>query len=574
MWAEPLFSLFRKRARLQAIGRAGVVVSSQEARSAAASDADQVPDGDALARARSLRQAGRLAEALAAFDELLVIAEGPADVHQEIALTHLAAKDLLAAIDSLQVAVALDPTCGEAWSLLGSTLSRLDREPEAIDALRTALTCLEADRRSEARLHLANSLLSTKRYEESRNEVTAAIEDYPGDWRFRALMANLLLVTEEEEAALRAYEAAVERCAAPSEGLLLQLASSRQRVGQFHEAQKAYEAVLERNPGHSVARWYQAQCDLVLGRWERGWQNYSARFAAGASPFRALPFPVWDGSADPKVTLLVLADQGLGDEIMFASCFQDAIARVGHCIVECEPRLQALFARSFPEVTVVSSQRESDASWLRGLPKPDFQIFAGDLPALFRRDEESFGAGVPYLQADPTRVEYWRAKLKDVVRDGFKIGFSWRGGVPGTRSRSRSIRPEDWAPLFSVPGLEFVNLQYGDTTQELEAFDALYGSRIAHFPEAIADYDETAALVCALDMVVTVCTSIVHLSGALGRPVWILVPCSPGFRYTIDREALPWYASSRMFRQSVATDWRSPLEQLTSRLREVTKGVT
>lgn len=531
-------------------------------------------EGDDLGYAKSLRQAGRLAEALSAFDDLLSTAQDPAKIHHEIALTHLAAKDLLAAIDSFQVAVTLDPLGGEAWSSLGATLSRLDRETEAIDALRTALIHLKFDQQAETRLHLANSLHAARRDQEAKAEVLGAINDYPEDWRFRALLGNLLLTEEDEEGALAAYEAATAKCLNPSEGLVLQLASSYQRVGLFDKAQKAFEAVLERNPHHALARWYLAQCDLVLGQWERGWQHYGARFAAGASPYRSLPYPVWDGRADTQATLLVLADQGLGDEIMFASCLRDAIRRVGHCIVECEPRLKALFTRSFPEVTVISSQREADASWLKDSPRPNCQIFSGDLPALFRRDDASFGEGPSYLQADPSRVAYWKRRLGMDLGAGLKVGLSWRGGTPGTRSRSRSICPEDWAPIFQVPGLSFVSLQYGDTVQEVRSFRELFGKPVFTYPEVIPDYDETAALVCALDLVVTVCTSVVHLAGALGRPVWILVPHSPGFRYTLGRTSLPWYGSSRVFRQPGPSEWSIPLCKVADDLAEMTKNVT
>lgn len=528
---------------------------------------------DKLAEGRMLRQAGRLAEALAVFDLALCESDRPAEIHIELALTHLAAKDLLSAIDSLQVAVTLDPARGEAWSLLGSTLSRLDRESEAIEALRISLLHLPADQLPEVRLHLANSLHAAKRHDEAEIEVRGAIAEHPEDWRLHALLGNLLVAKEEEEEALVAYLDAQQKCPNPPEGLLLQLGSSLQRVGQFREAQKQFEAILERNPSHPVARWYLAQCDLVLGEWERGWRCYGARFAAGASPYRALPFPVWDGSPAPQATLLILADQGLGDEIMFASCLVDAIRLVGHCIVECEPRLLPLFRRSFPQATVVASQREADASWLQGLPQPDLQIFAGDLPALFRRDDQSFGAGAPYLCPDPLRVEYWKRKLQEDLGEGLKIGLSWRGGTPGTRSRSRSIGIHEWWPLLSLPGLKFISLQYGDVAGDLADFYALHGKSITNYPDVIPSYEETAALVCAVDLVVTVCTSIVHLTGALGRPVWILVPYSPGFRYTLGRTALPWYGSSQMFRQPDALDWKSTMDQMAGRLRDVTKDV-
>jgi len=529
---------------------------------------------DKLEEGRLLRQAGRHAEALAVFDEILGLSESPAEVHLEVALTYLSTMDLLAAVDSLQVAVTLDPCRGDAWSLLGSTLSRLDREPEAIEALRTALLYLPSDQILEARLKLANSLHAAKRRAEAEVEVRVAIVESPAEWRLYALLGNLLVAREQEDQALLAYAEAKRLCPSPPIELLLQLGWCFQQSGQFRQAQQQFEGVLESSPNHPIARWFLAQCDLVLGQWERGWKHYGVRFAAGASAYRALPYPVWDGSLRPQSTLLVLADQGLGDEIMFASCLVDASQRVGHCIVECEPRLRALFERSFPQATVITSQRETNASWLKGVARPDFQIFAGDLPALLRPDDASFGSGQRYLYADPARVDYWNDKLRGDLGESVRVGISWRGGTPGTRSRSRSVRAEDWAPLMRVPGLRFVNLQYGDCAEDLSRFSTLFNTAITNYPEVIADYDDTAALVCALDVVVTVCTSIVHLTGALGRPVWILVPHSPGWRYTLGRESMPWYASSRMFRQPASLDWTEAVHQVVANLAQVTQNVS
>jgi tetratricopeptide (TPR) repeat protein len=520
-----------------------------------------------------LRRKGLFSEALSVFDLALTKGDNPAEAHYQTAVTHLSLKDLNAAVDALQVAVAINPAHGEAWLLLGITLARLDHDEEAGEAFRHALEHVQGSSLYEAHLQLASSLHAMQRHEEALQHIDSAANLPAADWRCHALKGNLLMIREADALAAQSYQMAIKSCESPSVELLLQYGVARQNIGDFYEAWTLFDSVLTREPGNAMARWYFAQCELVQGRWAGGWKSYGSRFAAGASPYRPMPYPVWDGRSALDQNLLILADQGLGDEIMFASCFSEAKNLVGHCIVECDPRLAVLFRRSFPEITFLPSNREPDGSWLRGNPTPHWQIFGGDLPALFRTTEAAFGGGHAYLKADAGSVARWRLRLQKEFGSKPKVGISWRGGTIGTRTLNRSIGQNDWGPILTRTEYAFVNLQYGDSEVERKALESWHDCRIAHFPEAIEDYDETAALVTALDAVVTVCTSIVHLTGALGKPVYVLVPFSPGFRYTLGRARMPWYASSRMFRQASPGDWRAPMGSIAQNLKELTKNV-
>lgn len=526
-----------------------------------------------LGRARQLWSEGRPDEALREIDGALEEAERPAEVHLELARAQFELKDLTAAIDALHLAVTLDPDLGPAWALLGTALSRLDRDVEAIEAFEQASGVLTGQPKAEALFGLANSLSACRRQAEALDAVGRSMAIDDSDWRPWALKGSLHYSFEDEPQALSAYARAVELCPHPPPSLLLQVGSLQQYAGRFEEAQRLFESIMERNPGDPQVRWYLAQCDLVQGRWERGWSGYAARFAAGASPYRPLPFPVWDGRKAPNDTLLILADQGLGDEIMFASCFREALQRVGHCIIECEPRLHAIFRRSFPEATVLKSQQEPLAAWLRNVPYPDWQIFGGDLPALYRRKDSDFGNGSAYLRPDLDRVAHWQQELRRMGGASLKVGLSWRGGTPLTRRKSRSISADELAPILRTPGCHFVNLQYGDCAGDIDEFEHRVGSRIHNHPEALDDYDETAALVMALDVVVTVCTAIVHLSGAMGQRTRVLVPASPGWRYTLGAVRLPWYGSVVTFRQPSPGDWSEPCTSVATHLAQLTQNV-
>jgi hypothetical protein len=219
---------------------------------------------------------------------------------------------------------------------------------------------------------------------------------------------------------------------------------------------------------------------------------------------------------------------------------------------------------------VLPTRREQDGSWLEGIREPDWQVFSGDLPRLFRRRDEDFPPHLGYLKAEPTRVDFWRERLKRELGEGPKVGISWRGGTPRTRTQIRSIPGDHWRPILQVDGCHFIDLQYGDSGMERQELETHSGVPIAHYPEALADYDETAALICALDLVVSVCTAVIHLSGALGRPVWILTPKVPEWRYTADRSTLVWYPAARLFRQPAAGDWTPACQELAVELKKMT----
>jgi ADP-heptose:LPS heptosyltransferase len=242
---------------------------------------------------------------------------------------------------------------------------------------------------------------------------------------------------------------------------------------------------------------------------------------------------------------------------MFASCLPDAIERAGVCLVECEPRLVELFTRSFPQARVFPYRGKRDPQWAECGHIPDYQIHLGSLPGLFRRHATDFpqqhGA---YLHADPSRIEHWREQLAR-LGPGRKIGISWRGGAPRTRRTLRTAALAELAPLWAQKDTVFVSLQYGDCSDELSEFVTQTGNAVTHWQQALDDYDETAALVCALDLVISVQTAVVHLAGALGKPVWVLVPAVPEWRYMAHGARMLWYPTVNLVRQTVRGDWTS-----------------
>jgi tetratricopeptide (TPR) repeat protein len=289
--------------------------------------------------------------------------------------------------------------------------------------------------------------------------------------------------------------------------------------------------------------------NLMLGNFREGWEGYEAMLESNI--FREMkPLndePYWQG--EQGGTLYVQQEQGLGDEISFASVLPDAM-RDNDIVLECTPKLEGLFKRSFPQIEVTTKNR-------RTRRKVDYGALIGSLCHYYRNDAKDF-PGSAFLLPDPERRAAFRALLD--TQAGPKIGIAWTGGLKTTFAARRSLSLEAMLPVLSIPGVTWVSLQYKDPTAEIAAFKKAHGIDIKHWSWIAEsdDYDNQAALVAELDCVVTVTTAIAHLAGALGKPAFVLVPSKPRWFYGQSGITVPWYDSMRLFRQSD----RWPLESV------------
>lgn len=309
---------------------------------------------------------------------------------------------------------------------------------------------------------------------------------------------------------------------------------------------------LQMRPGLASAQWTQALCHLMRGDWAAGWDLFDADLEARMKGDKRFPnVPRWDGRKGRNV--IVTGEQGIGDEIMFASMYPDLIADARQVVIETERRLEGLFRRSFPRAAVYGTRYDPEIDWPFD-HRIETMILAGSLGRHYRRSREAF-PGTPFLVADPVRRLQWRALL-DSLGSRPKVGIAWSGGIPNTFSGRRSVTLDTLRPLFDVP-VDWISLAH--KTPDLS------GLPIHHWRHATQsdDYDDTAALVAELDLVVSVTTSVVHLAGALGKDCWVLVPEVAQWRY--NGPDMPWYRSVRLFRQQ--GDWPVPaiLEALHAR---------
>jgi tetratricopeptide (TPR) repeat protein len=492
------------------------------------------------------------------------------DAHVDLGNVHRLRKDTDAAAFHYRAAIAIDPGCALAHYNLGLMLKGLQRFEEALPSLARASALLPDSK--EVRRDYAYCLIEVMRFDEATTMLEQQLRAAPEDRELRTMLGFAYQKKQDPQVAREHYQAALDLGGDVVEvhnnlGIVLQ------DLGRIDEAMAHYDRTLSLQPDFSIATFHRALARLLRHDFG-GWQDYEKRLLTEDHQRRSAAYPRWDGSPLREGTLLVFGEQGLGDEIMFASCLPDVMRDVRHCVVECAPKLETLFRRSFPAATVYASTPDlSVPAAIRALGI-DREVPAGSLPLYYRASAQAFPEHAGYLKADIERTRRWRARLSALGR-GFNVGISWRGGTLRTRRPLRSIPLERWAPVVQAPNARFISLQYDAADAELKELEALaqrQGSRFMHWPEAVADYEETAALVSALDLVVSVCTAVIHLGGALGRPVWVMAPYSPEWRYGFSGSGMPWYPSVRMFRQAEFGAWDPVVARVALELRAAAAG--
>ena len=475
----------------------------------------------------------------------------------------LLAEDLPGAQDSLERALALGAKNPEVLVLLAAVHARQRDFARAHRRLAAALELNSND--AHAHDTLGNLLRLEGRLEEAIESYGKAIVTNP---RFASSMSNRALCLQDLgrfTLARASYIQAVETD--PSDlTVAANLAALLFDLGEFSAAMERISAILRIEPQFSQAHVVKALGLLRRGEYERGWTEYEWRDRnAGRADPNPYDYPEWDGLPLRDDPLLVCAEQGLGDQIMFASCIGDLLAIAPRCVIECDPRLTALLARSFPSARVYGQRTKSAQPWLKDGIVPRAKTWLGSLPLRFRRSQGDFPQRDAHLRADPAKVHSWTQTLA-ALSPGLKVGISWRGGVATTRRATRSIALSEWLPILRLPRMHVVSLQYGNHHDEIAGVCSGAGITIHHWDNAIENYDETAALVCALDIVISVQTSIVHLAGALGKPVWVLVPEIAEWRYGESADVMPWYSSARLFRQRKTGAWKNVLSRVRNAL--------
>jgi len=498
-----------------------------------------------------LQAQGKLADAVLSHDRALALKPDFAEACFNRANALQAQGNLDEAVAGYQRALALKPAMHEAHANLGNALQAQQRIDDAIACYERALA-LNPDY-AEAHYNLGNARQAQDLLAEAEACYRRAIALKPQLPEAHYNLGNTLQARDNLEAAAVSFERAIALRPNYAEAHY-NLACVLQQQGRLDEALACFQAALDLKPEYAQARFGQALALIQSSDFAQGWQIYESRWQSidHTTPTRAYPFPLWTGEKLPSGRLLLWGEQGVGDEIMFAGLIPDALRTGNNLTLDCDPRLQPLFARSFPEVEVVTAPAAS-ADFAAHLP-------TGSLPGLIRAAESALACSTsPYLKPNPDQ----RTRFRDRYSDGRRlIGLAWQTNNPKT-GRRRSIDLAALAPLFALQDIRWISLQYGDfDALEQQAAASSTTIFIDRTVDQFADIDRFAAQIAALDQVVTIDNSTAHLAGALGIPVWLMLPFAADWRWLKNRVDTPWYPTMRLFRQPTPGDWPSVLQSV------------
>jgi len=513
----------------------------------------------------TLKKQGRLGEAINAYYKVLEIEPKNADAYNNLGNILGLSGQLEEAVDTYRKALEINPDDIRTYNNLSVVFQKQGKLAEAID---TYYKILEIDPTDVGVCRSLGMLLTEQgKLEEAIEAYYKVLEIDSTDARIYNNLGILLKEQGKFKEAIDAYCKALEIFPGYAEAYN-NLGNVLQLQGNFEDAAVVYKKALEINSQFSEAHKNLGMLLLLTGELEHGWEKYEWRWKCHDFPSenRNFPQPLWDGTGLSDKSVLVWTEQGVGDEIMFANMLDTLSWMAAEIITECEERLVPLFQRSFPKIQFVSREQKPNPILLD--KDIDYQVPIGSLAQWLRKNESQFPKKGSYLSASSEKVSQLRDKYKGLTDDRFLVGISWKSINHGIEKEKSTIL-ENWTPILSQPDCFFVNLQYGDIKQEIGEYYSSTGILIYTDQEInpLTNLDNFAAQISALDLVISISNTTVHISGALGKKVWTLLPYVPDWRWMLKREDTPWYPTMKLFRQSQMNDWRDVFQRVSLALK-------
>jgi tetratricopeptide (TPR) repeat protein len=503
-------------------------------------------------RGIALKSLARFDAALESYDVAIALRPGYASAHYNRGNALQELKRFAEAIASYDRAIANRTDYSAAHANKGNALVSLGRFAEAVASYDRALA-LRPDREAEIWGNRGAALKVLRRFKEALASYDKAIALRPDFATLHNNRGNVLQELDRPEEALVSYDTAI--ALAPNYGETynnrgVALEESR----RLEEAIASYAKALEHRPDYPEAIWNRAQANLLAGRFDVGWRDFEARKSTREPVGAGLhDKPLWLGDSDLRAKrIFVHCEQGFGDTIQFCR-YVNLLAETG-AVVLFAPQgpLRGLMHSLHADVQIVDGRD----------PRLDFDFHCPllSLPLAFNTRLSTIPRTVPYLSATPDKVSAWKRRLGETEK--LRVGLTWSGGTAHKNDRRRSIGLEMFRAVLD-DRFQFVSLQ-----KEVRDNDrpTLARASIAHFGEQLEDFGDTAALAQSMDLVISVDTSVAHLAGALAKPVWVLIPFAPDWRWMLDRDDSPWYPSMRLFRQARRGDWHEVVQRVVKEL--------
>ena len=494
-------------------------------------------------------QAGQMGEAYRLMAAALKVNKQAPDAYVNFANVLHALKRDKEALEAIERALTLKPGDGEIMRQRGNALLSLNRAAEALPCFEAALAA--NPRHGEALLNRGTALATLGRHEEALRDFEAALALAPHRPAAHYNRGNALLELGRAGPALTAFDSALARApqnaqAWNNRGRALQM------LNRHREAVDSFGKAIALDQTYADAHSNRALSLLTLGELAQGFAEYEWRWKRSGmtDSRRNYRGRLWLGEYPlARKTILLTAEQGLGDSIQFAR-YAPLLAQSGaRVLMEVQPALKPLMT-TLTGIAAVQARGEE-------LPAYDVHCPLGSLPLALKTETASIPADIPYLAADEAHLARWRP-LVDAL-PGKRIAFAWAGHARHPNDRNRSIDLKRLAPHLAREGISFVSIQRELRAEDTEFLAGL--ENVTDLGDKLDDMADTAAVVALADLTIAVDTSVAHLAGALARPLWVLLPFSPDWRWTLQGERSPWYPQARLFRQPAIGDWESVLAQ-------------
>jgi tetratricopeptide (TPR) repeat protein len=504
-------------------------------------------------RGNALNAAGRLDQALESYERALALRGDDADALYNRGVVQQGLRRWSEALASYDAALAHHPDHARALCNRGIVLQECDRRHDALESFDRAIA-LQPDL-AEAHCNRGVVLQKLKRFDEaleSFDRALALVPDYGDALCNRGVALRELSRFDEALASFaRAIALRPDHAGAYSNrGVALQA------LRRFGEAGASFDRALALSPNSAEAHWNKALLQLQTGDFTAGWRGYEWRRKLDGFVSRDLAGREWMGEPLAGMRLLLHTEQGLGDTIQFVRYVELAAAQGARVVLEVQPALKALLA-GLPGVEITIAKGEP-------LPGYDLHCSLLSLPRAFATTVETVPANAPYIAAPPDRIARWSSRLPQGAP---RVGLAWSGNPTYARDHDRSIALSELAPLLAVEGVRFVSLQKDVRVSDAAVLHKHPG--IIDISADLGDFVDTAAVIAQLDLVISVDTAVAHLAGAMGKPVWILLPSLPDFRWLLDRSDSPWYPSARLLRASEPRQWGDVVAKVTGALAAV-----
>nr|CRH06910.1 conserved protein of unknown function [Include 6 copies of TPR repeat] [Candidatus Magnetococcus massalia] len=512
-----------------------------------------------LRRGKELFQQEKYDQALEIFERLASIATKDANVFRLQGITLFQLHRYDEAIEVLQRSHALDPENAVQAYYIGSSYYQKGMYEEAVNWFGRAVELKEDY--AAAWINLGVNWRKLKETEKALFCVERALTIDDSLANAHNNRANYLRFLGKRREAVESYKRAVE-LSPNDQSTLVNIGDVFQELGEYDLAKEYFEKVLQQDPSHPKANTFLSFVYLIRGQLEMGWPYYIHRWGMveGGEPKASMKRQEWQGEELQGKTLFVYHEQGYGDTIQF----------IRYLKVLRERGVERLIFRSQEAVLdLVKTTGWADV-WLSGddrVPEHDYQVALMELPRLLNTGVKTIPGGVPYLHPVAEKRAQW-APMVQAPEGKLKVGMVWAGSTTHANDHNRSVGLEAMSQLLMVENTAWFSLQKGDPANALTA----YASRFTNLGPDLESFHDTAAALLSLDLLITVDTSVAHLAAALGKPVWIMLPFSPDWRWMLQRADSPWYPSARLFRQSEPGRWDDLLQTMQIILEQVAAG--